>query len=75
MTIREERPEDVPAIRRVLNHTFESADEALLVDAFHMRGATTLALVAVRYFDMMKLLDTYFFRRLPSFQKITAWTL
>ena len=46
--IHKEKPEDVPAIRRVLEQAFGRTGEAILVDALRLRGATTLALVAVQ---------------------------
>ena len=47
-TIRRERPEDSPAIRRLLAEAFGKEDEARLVDVLRRRGAITLSLVAVR---------------------------
>lgn len=48
VTIRRERPEDSPAIRRLLAEAFGKEDEARLVDVLRRRRAITLSLVAVR---------------------------
>jgi putative acetyltransferase len=46
--IRHEMPEDIPAIRCVLEQAFGQAQEADLVDALRRRGMFTLSLVAVQ---------------------------
>lgn len=45
--VRPERPDDVPAIRRVNEEAFGRADEADLVDLIRERGKTVRSLVAV----------------------------
>jgi putative acetyltransferase len=45
--VRRERPDDVPAVRRVNEAAFGRAVEADLVDALRDRGTATLSLVAV----------------------------
>jgi putative acetyltransferase len=45
--VRRERPDDVPAVRRVNEAAFGRAAEADLVDALRDRGPATLSLVAV----------------------------
>ncbi|TDI22477.1 MAG: N-acetyltransferase [Acidobacteria bacterium] len=47
MIVREERPEDAPGVRRVLERAFGQADEANLVDRIRQAGAATVSLVAV----------------------------
>jgi putative acetyltransferase len=47
LTIREERKEDIPGIRRVLEAAFQSRFEAKLVDALRTAGVLTLSLVAL----------------------------
>jgi putative acetyltransferase len=44
--IREERPEDIPAIRDVNNRAFGQEQEGNIVDALRSNGATLLSLVA-----------------------------
>jgi putative acetyltransferase len=44
--VRDERPEDVVAIRAVVTAAFERSDEAALVDALREAGAATFSLVA-----------------------------
>ena len=46
MTIRPEKPEDVPAIRDVIEQAFGRAAEADLVDALRRNGKAALSLVA-----------------------------
>jgi putative acetyltransferase len=46
MTVRPEKPEDVPAIRLVIEQSFGRAAEADLVDALRRNGKATLSLVA-----------------------------
>lgn len=46
MTIRPEKPEDIPAIRIVNERAFSSAAEANLVDALRLNGKATISLVA-----------------------------
>ena len=46
MTIRSEKPEDVPAIRIVNERAFGGAAEADLVDALRRNGKATISLVA-----------------------------
>jgi putative acetyltransferase len=48
VTILHERPEDVNAIRFVLEEAFGHSNEADRVDALRRRGALTLSLVALR---------------------------
>ena len=43
----DERPEDAPGVRRVLERAFGQADEADLVDRLRQAGAVTVSLVAV----------------------------
>ena len=47
ITIRNEKPADAAAIRRVNEQAFGQPDEAALVDALRRRGAFALSLVAV----------------------------
>lgn len=47
MIVREERPEDAPGVRRVLERAFGQADEADLVDRIRQAGAATVSLVAL----------------------------
>jgi putative acetyltransferase len=47
VTIREERPEDIPAIRRVNQQAFGQADEADIVDALRESCDDLLSLVAL----------------------------
>ena len=47
LTIRPERPADVPAIRTVNERAFGQPDEAALVDAIRTRGERSISLVAV----------------------------
>jgi putative acetyltransferase len=47
VTIREEKPEDVPAVRRVNELAFEQPAEADLVDKLRLACADALSLVAV----------------------------
>ena len=44
--IREERPEDIPAIRDVNRHAFGQEQEGRIVDALRSNGAAMLSLVA-----------------------------
>jgi putative acetyltransferase len=46
ITIRKEKPEDIPGIRYVLVQAFPRDDEAELVDALRRRNVVTLSLVA-----------------------------
>ena len=46
LDIREERPDDIPAIRGVNNRAFGQTQEANLVDALRSNGAVLLSLVA-----------------------------
>ena len=48
ITIREERPEDIGAIRFVLEQAFGQANEADLVDVLRKRQAITLSLVGLK---------------------------
>lgn len=45
--IREEKPEDINAVRQVVSAAFGRNNEAELVDALHRRGAVICSLVAV----------------------------
>ena len=47
LTIRLERPEDIPWIRAVNERAFGQPDEAALVDAVRARGERSISLVAV----------------------------
>ena len=47
MTVREERPGDAPAIRRVVERAFGQAEEADLVECLRRAGAVSISLVAV----------------------------
>ncbi|MCB9703870.1 MAG: N-acetyltransferase [Myxococcales bacterium] len=47
VTIREERPEDIPAIHALQLAAFGQPDEAVLVDALRAGGGVILSLVAV----------------------------
>ena len=47
LTIRPERPEDIPWIRAVNERAFGQPDEAALVDAVRARGERSISLVAV----------------------------
>jgi putative acetyltransferase len=46
MTVRPEKPEDIPAIRIVNRRAFGGAAEADLVDALRLNGKTVISLVA-----------------------------
>ena len=48
LTIRRERPADIPAVRLVEQAAFGSNEEADLVDALRRNGAELLSMVAVR---------------------------
>lgn len=48
LTIRRERPEDIPAIHRVHSLAFAQLQEGDLVDALRGAGALTLSLIAVK---------------------------
>ncbi|MBQ11153.1 MAG: GNAT family N-acetyltransferase [Planctomyces sp.] len=48
MTIREESPEDVPEICRVLDQAFGQEGESRLVEELRLRSAITLSLVAIQ---------------------------
>ncbi len=47
MIVTDERPEDAPGVRRVLERAFRQADEADLVDRLRQAGAATVSLAAV----------------------------
>ena len=49
--IRDERPEDAPGVRRVLERAFSHADEADLVDRLRQAGAVTVSSVALDRLD------------------------
>jgi len=53
VAILQEKPEDVRAIRFVLEKAFGQSNEADLVDALRRRGALTLSLVALRDNDVV----------------------
>jgi len=46
IAIRREKPEDIKAIRHIIEKTFEAKEEADIVDSLRRRGATILSLVA-----------------------------
>ena len=48
ISVRQERPEDVPAIRDVNEQAFGRVDEADIVDALRKRGAVSISLVAIQ---------------------------
>lgn len=53
ITMRHERPEDVPAIRNVIDAAFANPNEADLVDRLRDRGTITVSLVAEHMSDIV----------------------
>ncbi len=71
MTVRPEKPEDIPAIRNVNRRAFGGAAEAELVDALRRNGKTVISLVAE---DGGRIVGHIFFSQVEIHSKVAGLT-